>query len=120
MKAALAVLRWFARTLTILLLVIVGSTLLVRFAPGYLSDAREMDNRYATEARSQLSAEAARSRSLPRMLLGELRGPLRGDFGISRQFAVPVSELITPRLAVSGGLLLRGMSLGWMMALCAA
>lgn len=120
MNAALAVVRWGGRTLAILLLVVMGSTLLVRFAPGYLSDAREMDSRYASAARAELSAEATRSRSLPRMLLAELRGPLRGDFGISRQFAVPVSELIAPRLTVSGGLLLRGMGLGWTIALCAA
>jgi hypothetical protein len=34
MRAAAAVARWFARTLAIVLLVIIGSTILVRFAPG--------------------------------------------------------------------------------------
>jgi ABC-type dipeptide/oligopeptide/nickel transport system permease component len=120
MKTATAALRWLARTVTIVLLVIVGSTVLVRFAPGYLSDAREMDSRYATEARSELAAEAARSHSIPQMLLVEIGGSLRGDFGMSRQFDVPVSELIRPRLAVSAELLLRGIALAWMAALCAA
>jgi peptide/nickel transport system permease protein len=120
MKTATAALRWLGRTIAIVLLVIVGSTVLVRFAPGYLSDAREMDSRYATEARSQLSAEATRSRSIPHMLLAEIGGSLRGDFGLSRQFEVPVSELIRPRLAVSAALLLRGIALAWMAALCAA
>jgi peptide/nickel transport system permease protein len=120
MKTATAALSWLGRTIAILLLVIVGSTVLVRFAPGYLSDAREMDSRYAAEARSQLSAEATRSRSIPHMLLAEIGGSLRGDFGLSRQFEVPVSELIRPRLAVSAALLLRGIALAWMAALCAA
>jgi peptide/nickel transport system permease protein len=79
-----------------------------------------MDSRYATEARSELSAEASRSHSIPQMLLSEIGGSLRGDFGMSRQFEVPVSELIRPRLVVSGGLLLRGIALAWIGALCAA
>ncbi|MGA8110712.1 MAG: ABC transporter permease subunit [Acidobacteriaceae bacterium] len=121
MKAAMiGGLRWVGRTLAIVLLVVVGSTVLVRFAPGYLSDAREMDSRYAAEARSELSAEAARSGSIHQMLLAEIKDAVRGDFGISRQFGVPVSQLIEPRLAVSGGLLARGIGLAWMLALCAA
>ena len=120
MKTAVTVFRWLARTGVIVLLVIVGSTILVRFAPGYLSDAREMDNRYAAGARSELSAEAARSQSLRQMLVTQIRNAARGDFGTSRQFATPVSELIEPRLAVSGRLLGEGIALGWMVALCAA
>jgi peptide/nickel transport system permease protein len=120
MKTAITGLRWLGRTFAIVLLVIVGSTILVRFAPGYLSDTREMDGRYAAEARSELSAEAARSRSIHQMLLDEIKEAARGDFGTSRQFGIPVSELIKPRLAVSGGLLARGIGLAWLAALCAA
>lgn len=120
MKIAIVSLRWLARTAAIVLLVILGSTLLVRFAPGYLSDAREMDSRYAAAARSELSAEAVRSHSIPQMVLVEIRDAVRGDFGTSRQFSVPVADLIAPRLAVSGGILLRGIGLAWMVALCAA
>jgi peptide/nickel transport system permease protein len=120
MKTATAALRWLGRMIAIVLLVIVGSTVLVRVAPGYLSDAREMDSRYAGQARSQLSAEAARSRSIPHMVLAEIASSLRGDFGLSRQFGVPVSELIRPRLSVSAALLLRGIALAWMAALWAA
>ncbi|HEX4065301.1 MAG TPA: ABC transporter permease subunit [Acidobacteriaceae bacterium] len=120
MKTAMNGVRWLARTFAIVLLVILGSTILVRFAPGYLSDAREMDSRYASEARTELSAEAARSHSIPQMLGAEIGGWARGDFGTSRQYQVPVSTLIEPRLAISGKLLLRGIGLAWMVALCAA
>jgi len=120
MKRGVLVLGWLGRTLLIVLLVILGSTILMRFAPGYLSDAREMDSRYAVEARAELSAEAERSRSIPQMVIAEIRGWAHGDFGTSRQFEVPVSELIAPRVAVSGGLLLRGIGLAWVVALCAA
>lgn len=120
MKPALAVAKWLARTFAIVLLVIVGSTVLVRFAPGYLSDAREMDSRYGDATRAELSVEAARTGSLPHLLSIELSGWLRGDGGVSREYAVPVSELILPRLAVTGGLMLRALVLAWMLASCAA
>jgi peptide/nickel transport system permease protein len=119
MKPAISVLRWIGRTLAIVLLVILGSTILVRYAPGYLSDSREMDSRYAAEARSQLAAEAEQSRSIAQMVRAELGGWMRGDFGTSRQYEVPVSELIVPRIAVSAGLLLRGIVLAWLLAISA-
>ena len=120
MKAAAAMARWLARTLAILLLVTVGSTVLVRFAPGYLSDAREMDSRYGDTVRVELSAEAAQNGTLTHLLWSELRGWLHGDGGVSRQYGVPVSELILPRLAVTGALMMRALVLAWALALCAS
>ncbi|HEX4039547.1 MAG TPA: ABC transporter permease subunit [Acidobacteriaceae bacterium] len=120
MKTVMAAMRWLARSFAIVLLVVLGSTILVRFAPGYLSDVREMDSRYAPEARSELAIEAARSRSIPQILREETAQWLQGNFGVSRQFGVPVSDLIEPRLAVSGELLARGIGLAWIAALCAA
>jgi len=120
MKAGLALVKWLARTLAILLLVILGSTVLVRFAPGYFSDEREMDARYAAAAQADMSKEAARSHSLVQMLSSEIGGWLHGNGGVSRQYGVPVSELILPRLAVTGDLLLRALLLAWTLAICAA
>ncbi len=119
MKTLLRVLRPLARSLALVLLVMIGSTLLVRLAPGYLSDAREMDARYGSTVRAELAQERARS-SLPQMLADEAKGWLGGDAGVSRQFGVPVGELIRPRLAVTGGLLLRSLLLGWALAITAA
>jgi peptide/nickel transport system permease protein len=104
----------------LVLLVMIGSTSLVRLAPGYLSDAREMDARYGNIARAELAQEGAQSHSLPHLLVREMSGWLRGDEGVSRQFGVPVRELIRPRLAVTGVLLLRSLFLGWALALSAA
>ena len=120
MKPLFSLLRSLARAAVLVLLVMIGSTLLVRLAPGYLSDPREMDARYAGTVRAELAQEAARSRSLPLMLASEMGGWLRGDAGTSRQFGVPVQELIRPRLAVTGALLLRSLLLGWALALCSA
>jgi len=111
---------WFGRTLAIVVLVMIGSTILVRYAPGYLSDAGEMDARYAHVIRAELSEEAARSHSITQLLLTEITGMTRGSAGISRQFDVPVLDLIRPRLAVTGELLLRSLLLGWALALCAS
>jgi len=120
MKLALSAAKWLARTLAIVLLVLVGSTVLVRLAPGYLSDAREMDARYADAARAELSAEAARSHSLSQLLFSEVRGWAHGDAGLSREYGVPVSALLAPRLAVTGELLLRSLPLAWALALLAS
>ncbi|HTX75708.1 MAG TPA: ABC transporter permease subunit [Terracidiphilus sp.] len=106
--------------LTILLLVMIGTTILVRLAPGYLSDEREMDARYGQTARIQLAEEAAKSHSLLQMVSTELKEWLHGNGGLSRQFQVPVGDLIRPRLAVTGELLLRSLLLGWVFAVCAA
>ena len=120
MKPAVTVLKWLARALAIVLLVMVSSTILVRYAPGYLSDAREMDSRYADAARAEMSQEAARSHSLMQMLSSEIDGWAHGNAGISRQYGVPVSELIRPRLAVTGGLMVRSLALGWTLAIAAS
>jgi peptide/nickel transport system permease protein len=120
MKSAVSLLKRLARTLLIVLLVVVGSTVLIRFAPGYLSDAREIDTRYGDAARTELSAEAARSSSLRQMLSTEMSAWTNGSLGQSRQYAVPVLELVLPRLAVTGGLMLRAIVFAWTLALCAS
>jgi len=118
MNSVVGLVKRLARTTVIVLLVVLGSTILVRFAPGYLSDAREMDSRYAAAARVELSEEAMRSSSLPHMLATEIGGWTHGNFGLSRQYGVPVLELIVPRLAVTGNLMLRSILLAWALALC--
>jgi peptide/nickel transport system permease protein len=120
MKAAGRVLQRFTRTLAIVMLTVLGSSILIRFAPGYLSDAREMDARYAGAARAELSAEAGRSRSLSQILMSEFTAWKQGSLGLSREYDVPVLELVTPRLAVTGLLLLRAIALAWTLSLCAS
>jgi peptide/nickel transport system permease protein len=117
-KRVVAIIKWPARMLAILILVMMGTTILVRFAPGYLSDEREMDPRYAQAARIELAREASRSHSFLQILSTEMSGWLHGDFGRSRQFDIPVQELIGPRLAVTGELLLRSLLVGWAIAVC--
>jgi len=72
MRFAARLIRRIFRTAVIVLLVLVGSTLLVRMAPGYLSDARELDPHYAAAARAELNAEERRSASLSHMVAQEV------------------------------------------------
>jgi peptide/nickel transport system permease protein len=120
MKSAVSVLKRLARTLLIVCLVVIGSTVLIRFAPGYLSDAREMDARYGDGARAELSAEAGRSNSMRHILSTEMSAWTNGSLGLSRQYDVPVLDLVMPRLAITGGLMLRAIVFAWMLALCAS
>jgi peptide/nickel transport system permease protein len=117
MKLAFRFLIRMGRTAILLVLVAIGSAALVRFAPGYLSDRREMDARYSAGARSELSAEAMRSKSLPTILSNEMMGWLDGSLGISRQFDVPVIELIRPRIAVTGALLGKAILSAWLLSM---
>jgi peptide/nickel transport system permease protein len=104
----------------LLFLVAAGTIMLMRFAPGYFTDAREMDTKYARGARSDLEAEQAQRGSLRAITSSTLGGWLRGDLGQSRQYDVPVTELIRPRLRVTASLLARGIACGWLLAFCVA
>jgi len=95
-----------------------GTILLVRFAPGFFSDAREMDAKFAQAARVEISANE--HQTLGGIALQEAGSWLKGDFGQSRQYNVPVSELLAGRVRVSALLLARGIFLGWLLAACAA
>ncbi|HTB96879.1 MAG TPA: ABC transporter permease subunit [Terracidiphilus sp.] len=120
MRRFLSICQWILRAVCVIALVMIGTTLLVRFAPGYLSDAREMDARYAGEAKVELSTLAMQSRSPSQMVRAEIQTWFHGDGGISRQYGVPVLELIGPRLAVSGSLLLRALGWSWLFAIAGA
>ena len=112
-----------ARTGRMLLLVFValaGTILLVRFAPGFFSDAREMDAKYAQSARSEIEAENIRQQSIGLIAIRQMEGALKGDFGQSRQYQIPVAELIGARILVSARLLTKGIFCGWLLAVFAA
>jgi peptide/nickel transport system permease protein len=116
MTLPLRLLRRLARTFALLILVALGTLLLLRFAPGYSADERELDPRYATSARAELQQQA----SLPTLLRTTLAGWRNGSLGQSRQYQTPVRDLLRPRLAVTASLLLRGIAAGWLLALAAA
>ncbi len=113
-------LKRLGRTVLLLLLASLGTIMLMRLAPGYYADAREMDAQYAQHARAELAIERGKNHSVFSAAVTSLTFWLHGNLGLSRQYGVPVAELIRPRLRVTASLLLRGVSAGWLLALAFA
>lgn len=109
-----------ARTLCLMLFAAAGTILLVRYAPGFFSDPLEMDARYTQAAREEIQADHAQQGSPFQIAVREMTNWAHGNFGESRQYHVPVAELIGARLRVSASLLIRGILCGWLLALCVA
>jgi peptide/nickel transport system permease protein len=120
MSLPLAILKRLGRTVILLSLVAAGTILLMRFAPGYFADTREMDSRYGNNARLELQNEQGQQGSLRVIASNVLGGWLHGDLGRSRQYEMPVSLLVRPRLQVTVSLLIRGIGYGWLLAFCTA
>jgi peptide/nickel transport system permease protein len=92
------------------------SATLVRFAPGYGVDERELDPRL-----SQASVEAVRkAHRLNSSLLSYygryLEGAIHGDFGTSEWLQRPISTLIKERFPVTARSVLFGVLLAWVAA----
>ena len=109
-----------ARTLLLMLCAAAGTILLVRFAPGFFSDSREMDAKSAQAAQAEIQEESSQRQSVVTIAVREARSWMNGDFGQSRQYNIPVAELLGARMRVSGLLLARGILCGWLLAICAA
>ncbi len=111
------VVRRLGRTALLIALVAAGTLGLVRYAPGYFAESREMDAQYAASARVEIDARRISDRSAAAMARTIAAGWLHGQLGVSRQYQVPVAELIRPRLLVTLRLIAEALAFGW---LCAA
>lgn len=120
MRLPMTVVTRAGRTFLLMLFAGAGTILLVRFAPGFFSDSREMDAKYATAARLELQAQGNQPQTVTPIAVNELKSWLHGDLGQSRQYNVPVAPLIGTRARVSALLLAQGICLGWLLAACAA
>jgi peptide/nickel transport system permease protein len=120
MSLLMAIATRAGRTLLLLFLAAAGTILLVRFAPGFFSDSREMDTKYAKVAQSEIQAESSQQQTLSQIAVYEVKGWINGDFGQSRQYDVPVTDLIGSRMRVSALLLAEGIFRGWLLAVCIA
>src|SRR5579872_2831364 len=88
----------------ILLTALVGGLLgatLVRLAPGFGVDERELDARLSAESQQAIRAEHARDNNIAAYYVRYLGGLLHGDFGFSRSLNRPVSELLAQRLPLT-------------------
>ena len=112
--------RRLVRVVALVLLAALGSTLLLRFSPGYFVDEREMDAAHAQGARTQAQSLRASQESLPLLLRVQLEAWMHGDLGRSRHYDLPVSELLRARAGTTARLLGRGLLTGWLCALALA
>ncbi len=109
-----------ARVASLVMLATLGTITLMRFAPGYFSDSREMDSEYGNGARAALKMQQEEQGSLIALTKHLLGGWSQGDLGRSRQYDIPVTELIGSRAKVTGRLLFSGIAYGWLLALALA
>jgi peptide/nickel transport system permease protein len=101
---------------TVLLGGLLGATL-VRLAPGFDTDERQLDYRLSQESQTALRQEHASQSNILSFYSHYLVGLLRGDLGKSRALRRPVSELIRERLPLTLRSLVIGLGAGWLLAL---
>ena len=108
------------RTTVVLCAVVIGTVTMMRSAPGYFDDAREMDAQYGQTARSSFAEEQEAEPSALSAIRKTFLRLAHGDLGESRQYAVPVSDLIRERAEITLETLVRGIGFGWLIAFCVA
>ncbi len=107
------------RLLTIVFIVIAGTLLtatMVRMAPGFDVDVRQLDPRLSHESRDVLRKERSHNGDLGHYYSGFLLNACHGEFGRSVTLNRPVGELVRERLPVTVRLVAWGLLLAWVLA----
>jgi len=111
------------RILALVLLCLLGGLLgatLVRFAPGYGVDERELDPRLSQQTLESIRASSRANSSLLAYYRQFLRGVVHGDLGNSQWLQQPIASLVRERFPVTLRSVLFGTFLAWMAALVAS
>ena len=112
-------LRRIARHLaSIVVLVLLGGLLsatLVRLAPGFDSDERELDPSLNAESVRALRAQRAGEHNILGFYAAYLRGAMHGDLGTSHALGQPVRSLLSERWPVTLRIAGIGLLLGWLL-----
>jgi peptide/nickel transport system permease protein len=96
------------------------SATLVRFAPGYGVDERELDPRLSAASVESIRAANQVHSGLLRYYAHFLNGLVRGDLGESQWLQQPIASLIRERFPVTLRSVLLGMATAWTAALAAS
>jgi peptide/nickel transport system permease protein len=105
--------------LSIAALVLLGGLLsatLVRLAPGFDTDERELDPSLNAQSIRALRAQHAGEHNILRFYAAYLRGAFHGDLGISHSLGQPVNSLLRERWPVTVRVAGIGLLLGWLLA----
>lgn len=103
--------------LTVLLAAFLGAAM-VRYAPGFGMDERQLDARLSTGSLQAIQQESGAGASLFGYFGSYLAGLWRGDLGRSISFGTPVRELIADRLGLT--LESAGLGIAWAWSVGAA
>lgn len=93
------------------------SATLVRYAPGFGSDERQLDARLSNDSLMAIAKETAAQRRILPYYCSYFRRALGGDLGVSRSLNRPVREVLGERVTVTARLVGRAMIVAWLMAL---
>jgi peptide/nickel transport system permease protein len=111
--------RTLRRISTVIVTILVGGflcALLIRLAPGYGFDEREIDPRLRAESIRAIRAEQTQT-SIVTLYFRNLQAATRGDLGVSRVLNRPTAELFAERLPVTARSMAVGLAIGWGTAL---
>jgi peptide/nickel transport system permease protein len=92
------------------------SATLVRVAPGFDTDERELDPSLNAESLRAIRAERASQHNILRFYAHYLRGAVHGDLGRSQALGQPVGRLLRERWPVTFRVAGVGLLLGWLLA----
>lgn len=96
------------------------SATLVRLAPGFDTDERQLDPHLSAESVRALQQERASEHDVVRFYAGYLRAALHGDLGVSHSLSQPIQSLLRDRWPVTAQVVGIGLLLGWLLALALA
>ena len=93
------------------------SATLSRYAPGFGTDERQLDARLSSASLAAIRAQHAAERNIFTYYAGSLQRAFRGDLGTSSTLNRPVRELLAQRFPVTLQVVVRGLAIGWLLAL---
>jgi len=112
--------RFVLRRLLVIACLGVGAALLsatlVRFAPGYGIEERELDPRWSAESVEALRQKQMLHEGLASFYFHYLSSLAHGNLGESDSLKRPVRELLVQRLPVTGSAIVRGLCVAWVAA----
>src|SRR5215475_9013164 len=102
-----------ARLLAIMLTASLAAALMLRFAPGFSSDDREMNSGLSANSIEALRHERMANANIPKFYFHYVLSLAKGDMGTSLSLNQPVRELLHDRLPLTLRNLALALLLGW-------
>lgn len=105
--------------ITVFVAGLLGATL-VRFAPGFDADERDLDIRLSESSKQALHRNRDAEHNVARFYVTYLGGLAKGDLGFSRSLNRPAAELIKDRFPLTAREIAIGLLVGWGLGLTLA